>query len=228
MPRMDSAVASEAESWALVRRQRELASLYATAKSLTALGELDEVLRSIVRNAHDLIGTDFTYLSLVGADGRLSARASEGTISASFLAASVPADIGLGGKVLASRSPHWVRDYFATTLIDHDPNFDRLAATEALVEHLGVPLVIRGEAVGALFAADRSARSFQADEIALLNAFADHAAVALDNARLYEASRTALQELQVAYRKSERAQAIHEALTGAVLRDVARGPAAQH
>jgi hypothetical protein len=66
----------EAESRALVRRQRELASLYATAKSLTALGELDEVLQSIVHHAHDLVGTDFTYLSLVGADGKLSARAS--------------------------------------------------------------------------------------------------------------------------------------------------------
>jgi hypothetical protein len=208
----------------LVRRQRELASLYAIAKSLTALGELDEVLRSIVRHAHDLIGTDFTYLSLVGADGRLSARASEGTISASFLAASIPTDVGLGGKVLASRSPQWVRNYATTTRIDHDPNFDRLAETEALVALLGVPLVIRGEAVGALFAADRAERSFQADEIALLSAFADHAAVALDNARLYEARRTALQELRVAYRQieehmavMERAQAIHEALTGVVL-----------
>lgn len=214
----------EAESYSLVRRQRELASLYATAKSLTALGALDEVLRSIVHHAHELIGTDFTYLSLVGADGRLSARASEGTISASFLAAAIPADVGLGGKVLASRSPYWVRDYAASTLIDHDPNFDRLGAAEGLVALLGVPLVIRGEAVGALFAADRSERSFQADEIALLIAFADHAAVALDNARLYEASRTALQELQIAYRKieqhmavMERAQAIHEALTGVVL-----------
>jgi GAF domain-containing protein len=212
----------EAES--LARRQRELASLYATAKSLTALGELDEVLQSIVHHAHDLIGTDFTYLSLVGTDGKLSARASEGTISAAFLTASIPATVGLGGKVLASRSPHWVSDYAACTLIDHDPNFDRLAATETLVALLGVPLVIRGDAVGALFAADRSPRSFQAGEIALLSAFADHAAVALDNARLYEASRTALQELRVAYRKiedyvavMERAQAIHEALTGVVL-----------
>ncbi|MCR6489596.1 helix-turn-helix domain-containing protein [Amycolatopsis sp. OK19-0408] len=201
----------------LARRQRELASLYATVKSLTALGGLDEVLQSIVHHAHDLIGTDFTYLSLVGADGRLSARASDGTISAEFLAAAIPATVGLGGKVLASRSPHWVRDYASSTRIQHDPDFDRLVGTEDLVALLGVPLVIRGEAVGALFAAYRSERSFQADEIALLNAFADHAAVALDNARLYEASRTALQELQSAYRKIERAQAIHEALTGVVL-----------
>ncbi|MEU0793376.1 GAF domain-containing protein [Amycolatopsis sp. NPDC005961] len=209
------------------RRQRELASLYATVKSLTALGGLDEVLQSIVHHAHDLIGTDFTYLSLVGADGRLSARAAEGTVSPTFLAAAIPTRVGLGGKVLASRSPHWVRDYAASTLIEHDPDFDRLVTTEELVALLGVPLVIRGEAVGALFAADRSERSFQADEIALLNAFADHAAVALDNARLYEESRTALQELQVAYRKSERAQAIHEALTGAVLGGGTPGDVAQ-
>ncbi|MDQ7808771.1 GAF domain-containing protein [Amycolatopsis sp. A133] len=215
---------SEAEP----RRQRELASLYATVKSLTALGELDQVLQSIVHHAHDLIGTDFTYLSLVGADGRLSARASEGTISAEFLAAAIPATVGLGGKVLASKSPHWVRDYATSTLIQHDPNFDRLVVTEELVALLGVPLVIRGEAVGALFAADRSERSFQAEEIALLNAFADHAAVALDNARLYEASRTALRELRVAYRKIERAQAIHEALTGVVLGGGTPGDVAQH
>ncbi|WP_410590297.1 helix-turn-helix domain-containing protein [Amycolatopsis sp. lyj-23] len=210
------------------RRQRELASLYATVKSLTALGELDEVLQSIVHHAHDLIGTDFTYLSLVGPDGRLSARASEGTISAEFLAATIPATVGLGGKVLATKSPHWVRDYATSTLIQHDPNFDRLVVTEDLVALLGVPLVIRGEAVGALFAADRSARSFQAEEIALLNAFADHAAVALDNARLYEASRTALRELRVAYGKIERAQAIHEALTGVVLGGGTPGDVAQH
>ncbi|MEV4318142.1 GAF domain-containing protein [Actinocrispum sp. NPDC049592] len=236
--RMDGTAAGdsdgEADSRALVRRQRELASLYATAKSLTALGELDEVLQSIVQHAHDLIGTDFTYLSLVGPDGKLSARASEGTISPSFLTACIPANVGLGGKVLASRSPHWVRNYAASTVIEHDPNFDRLVVTEALVALLGVPLVIRGEVVGALFAADRSERSFQADEIALLSAFADHAAVALDNAHLYEASQTALQELRVAYRKIEdhvavveRAQAIHEALTGVVLRGGTPGDVAQ-
>jgi hypothetical protein len=223
----DGTVTGEVTAGPLVRRQRELASLYATVKSLTALGELDDVLQSIVHHAHDLIGTDFTYLSLVGADGRLSARASEGTISAAFLAAEIPADVGLGGKVLASRSPHWVSDYATSTLIRHDPDFDRLVTTEDLVALLGVPLVIRGEAVGALFAADRSERSFQADEIALLNAFADHAAVALDNARLYEASRTALRELRVAYRKSERAQAIHEALTGVVLGGGTPGDVAQ-
>ncbi|MFD9699762.1 helix-turn-helix domain-containing protein [Lentzea sp. NPDC059081] len=206
----------EPDSHALVRRQRELASLYATAKSLTALGELDDVLQSIVRHAHDLMGTDFTYLSLV-ADGRLSAKAAEGTISGAFLSATIPAGVGLGGKVLATRRPQWVSNYAASTLIDHDAGFDRLVVTEDLVALLGVPLVIRDEVVGALFAADRSERSFHPGEIALLSAFADHAAVALDNARLYEESRTALRELREHVAVVERAQAIHETLTGVVL-----------
>ncbi|MET9227596.1 GAF domain-containing protein [Lentzea sp. NPDC003310] len=204
------------ESHELVRRQRELASLYATAKSLTALGELDDVLQSVVRHAHDLMGTDFTYLSLV-ADGRLSARAAEGTISAAFLSATIPSGVGLGGKVLATRRPQWVPNYAASTLIDHDADFDRLVGTEDLVALLGVPLVIRDEVVGALFAAYRSERSFHAGEIALLSAFADHAAVALDNARLYEESRKALRDLREHVAVVERAQAIHETLTGVVL-----------
>ncbi|HVU91994.1 MAG TPA: GAF domain-containing protein, partial [Jatrophihabitans sp.] len=161
------------------RRERELASLYATARSLTALGELDDVLQSIVRHAHELIGTDFTYLSLLGPDDELSIRASEGTISAAFRAARIPRGTGLGGKVIETRTPVWVSNYLAAADVKHDRNFDGLVDPEGMVALLGVPLLVRGEAIGALFAADRSERTFETDEIALLCAFADHAAVAL-------------------------------------------------
>ena len=78
-------------------RERELASLYATARSLTALGDVDDVLDSIVRHAHDLIGTDFTYLSLLDDAGVLRITASEGTISAGFRSAHITPGTGLGG-----------------------------------------------------------------------------------------------------------------------------------
>lgn len=217
-----------------LRRKRELSSLYATARSLTALGELDDVLRSIVRHAHGLIGTDFTYLSLLGPDHALSVRASEGTISADFLAAGIPPGTGLGGQVIERRKPIWVSNYLVANELNHDHDFDGLVAREGMVALLGVPLLVRDEAVGALFAADRSERSFSSEEIALFSAFADHAAIALNNARLYDRSRTALEELQAAYRVIEehvavieRSQAVHEALTDVVLtgggpKDVAR------
>ncbi|MEU6394399.1 GAF domain-containing protein [Streptomyces sp. NPDC046939] len=205
-------------------RERELASLYATARSLTALGAVEDVLGSIVRHAHDLIGTDFTYLSLLSDDGTLRITASEGTISAAFRSAHIPPRTGLGGKVIESRAAHWVGDYFGDKNLRHDPGFDAVVDNEGLVALLGVPLLVRDRVIGALFAAHRSARRFRTDEIALLSAFADHAAVALDNARLYEESRNALAELRSAYRTIEdqmelmrRAQSVHEVLTGVVL-----------
>ncbi|MGJ9421321.1 helix-turn-helix domain-containing protein [Aeromicrobium sp. CF3.5] len=205
-------------------RERELASLYATARSLTALGDVDDVLGSIVRHAFDLIGTGITYLSLLDPDGSLAITASQGTISARFRAARIGPGTGLGGKVIVTRTAHWVEDYASATELTHDPSFDDLLSDEGMAALLGVPLLVRGEVLGVLFAADRSKRRFRTDEIALLTAFADHAAVALDNARLYERSRDSLDRLREAYgtieaqvAQMERAQAVHEALTGAVL-----------
>jgi sugar diacid utilization regulator len=208
-----------------IRRERELSSLYATARSLTALGEVDAVLDSIVRHAHELIGTDFTYLSLVRPDGGLSLKASAGTISSTFSTASVPSGTGVGGRVIATGAPAWVSNYLETRDVPHDRSFDDLVLPEGMVALLGVPLLVGQEVIGVLFAADRTERPFEHDEVALLRAFADHAAVALNNARLYDETRSALKRLQAAYETienqvavMERAQSVHESLTRVVLK----------
>ncbi|MEU6814355.1 GAF domain-containing protein [Streptomyces sp. NPDC046860] len=217
-----------------LRRERELSSLYATARSLTALGEVDEVLPSIVRKARELIGSDFVYLSLLGTDGALTLGAAAGTISPEFSSARMPAGAGLGGWVIETRAPVWVSDYRAADSFPRHPGFDRLVSSEGLVALLGVPLLAGDRVIGVLFAADRTERPFEKDEVALLSAFADHAAIALDNARLYDESRAALQRLQAAYRviedqiaTMERAAAAHEALTRVVLTGGGPGDIAQ-
>jgi hypothetical protein len=77
---------------------------------------------------------------------------------------------------------------------------------------------------GVLYAADRVERAFSPDEVALLSAFADHASVALENARLYEESRSALKRLRDAYEiieaqvaETEHGAQVHEELTKVVL-----------
>lgn len=199
------------------RRERELSSLYATARSLTALGELDAVLDSIVHEAHELIGTDFTYLSLLGGNGELMLKASEGTISSTFNQARVPSGTGVGGRVIATGAPAWVSNYLKAGDVPHDRTFDGLVIPEGMVALLGVPLLVGEEVIGVLFAADRTERPFEPDEVALFSAFADHAAIALNNARLYDESRAALKQLQTALAMMERAQAVHESLTRVVL-----------
>jgi PucR C-terminal helix-turn-helix domain/GAF domain len=198
------------------RREHVLASLYATARSLTALGELDSVLSSIVKHAHELMGVELTYLSTVEG-GELRLRAVEGAVSPRFRSARVRATIGIGGKVIQSRAPFWVRNYLEATDIEHAPAFDDLVVDEGLVALLGVPLLAQDRVHGVLYVADRVERPYSPDEVALLSAFADHASVALENARLYTESRTALAELQQAYVTIERSVQLHEALTRVVL-----------
>jgi sugar diacid utilization regulator len=199
------------------RRERELSSLYATARSLTALGEVDMVLASIVRHAHELMGTDVTYLSVFDPHSELTLRAVEGSLSPAFRSAHVPADTGVGGRVVQTQAAFWVGNYLTDTTLVHDPDFDRILVDEGIVALLGVPLRDGPRVFGILFAADRIERRFHIDEVALLSAFADHAAVALQNARLYQESRQALADLRQAYSTIERSGQVHEALTQAVL-----------
>lgn len=200
-----------------IRRERELSSLYATARSLTALGELDAVLESIVHQAHELIGTDFTYLSLLDTDGELTLKASEGTISSAFNHARVPSGTGVGGLVIATGAPAWVSNYLKAGDVPHDRTFDGLVVPEGMVALLGVPLLVGDKVIGVLFAADRTERPFEPDEVALFSAFADHAAIALNNARLYDESRAAYRTIERQVAMMERAQAVHESLARVVL-----------
>ena len=200
------------------RRERELASLYATARALTALGEVDTVLTSIVRHAHELIGTDVTYLSVFDdPQSELTLRAVEGSLSPEFRTAHVPGNTGVGGRVVETQSAFWVSNYLTDRTLMHDPGFDAVLRAEGIVALLGVPLRDGTRVFGILYAADRVERPFDIDEVALLSAFADHAAVALQNARLYEESTRALADLRDAYATIERSAAVHEALTRVVL-----------
>jgi PAS domain S-box-containing protein len=68
------------------------------------------------------------------------------------------------------------------------------------VERLGaavaVPLVSNGEVLGALVLADQPGRDFSEEEVSLLGAFADQAALAIRNARLYDEVRRTRDFLQ--------------------------------
>ena len=202
-----------------------LEALYATVRSLAALQDVDEVLRTIVRNANDLVETDVTHLSLVDREtGQLFVRAVEGDVSPAFRSARISTDIGVAGRVIATGRPFAVTNYRAAREINHDPNFDAIMRYEGLAALVGVPLTVGDEVIGVLHGSQRRARPFHREEVALLSAFADHAAVALDNARLYDQKARALSELSGAYdtieanvEALERAAVVHDAMTALVL-----------
>ncbi|MDX3193303.1 helix-turn-helix domain-containing protein [Streptomyces sp. MN03-5084-2B] len=201
------------------RREAQLTALFETASELAALSDPDTVLRSIVRRARALLGVDVSYLSLNNeAEGKTYIRVSDGSVSAEFQQIVLGMGEGLGGLVAQTARPYATSDYFNDDRFKHTRHIDSGVEDEGLTAILGVPLAIGPKVLGVLFASDRAAREFSADEVALLSSLADHAAIALDSANLLDQTRRAVAELNEANATMERAEDAHDRLTDLVLR----------
>ncbi|MFJ3903047.1 helix-turn-helix domain-containing protein [Streptomyces sp. NPDC090025] len=208
------------------RREAELSALFETAHDLAGLRDLDDVLRAIVQRARSLLGTEVAYLSLNDpAAGDTYMRVTEGSVSAKFQQLRLGMGEGLGGLVAQTARPYVTDDYMKDSRFQHTRTIDTAVGDEGLTAILGVPLTLGSQVIGVLFAADRRARVFEREQVALLGSFAAHAAVAIDTAHLLAETRTALAELERAndiIREHsgviERASEVHDRLTELVLR----------
>ncbi|MEV6971463.1 helix-turn-helix domain-containing protein [Hamadaea sp. NPDC051192] len=208
------------------RRELELSGLYDTASDLAGLRDLDSVLSAIVHRSRNLLGTDIAYLTLNDPDhGDTYMRVTDGSISARFQRLRLPLGGGLGGLVAQTGTPYATADYAQDTRFQHLGEVDAGVGEEGLVAILGVPLRLGAQVIGVLYAANRSARPFAREEVALLVSLAAHAAVAIDTARLLTETQAALTELSAANEvirahseSVERAAAAHDRMTSLVVR----------
>ncbi|MER6127905.1 GAF domain-containing protein, partial [Streptomyces sp. NPDC001795] len=208
------------------RREAELSALFETAHDLAGLRDLDAVLQAIVQRARSLLSTDVAYLTLNDeAAGDTYMRVTEGSVAARFQQLRLGMGEGLGGLVAQTARPYVTPDYFEDDRFQHTRTIDSGVRDEGLVAILGVPLMIGPQAIGVLFAADRRARVFEREEIALLGSFAALAAAAIDTANLLTETRSALDRLaranEIIRDRSaviERASDVHDRLAELVLR----------
>jgi GAF domain-containing protein/CheY-like chemotaxis protein len=166
------------------RRRREAEVLAEVAGSINASLDLAAVLEGVSTGARELCGTDLARILLrePGGDTAVT-RAGVGVRAPSTERLRIESGKGLGGTVLATGKPLRTADY-AT-----DPRFDKtyldLVAAEGVVATMAVPIVMDGEVEGLLFVDHRTPRAFGDADEAVLTRLADHAAVAIRNARLY-------------------------------------------
>ncbi|MEU9364219.1 GAF domain-containing protein [Streptomyces avermitilis] len=208
------------------RREAELSALFETAHDLAGLRDLDAVLQAIVQRARSLLGTDIAYLTLHDeAEGDTYMRVTEGSVAARFQQLRLGMGEGLGGLVAQTARPYVTPDYFNDERFQHTRTIDGGVRDEGLVAILGVPLMIGPQVIGVLFAADRRARVFEREQIALLGSFAALAAAAIDTANLLTETRSALDRLARAHEiirdrsgVIERASDVHDRLAELVLR----------
>ena len=200
------------------QREAELSALYETANDLTAIRDVDAILAAIVRRARQLLQADMTYLSLNDEDeGASYMRVTDGALTPEFRRLRLPLGTGLLGLVAQTGAPYFTEDYQADPRFLHREYIDEAVAGEEIRAILGVPLTVEGTVIGALLAVHRSVRPFPPGEVSLLMSFAAHAAIALENARLFERIDQANRQVRAHSEAVEVAAGAHDRLTDVVL-----------
>lgn len=133
----------------------------------------------------------------------------------------MPAFMGASGLAMRERSVVWSRDVAADPRLDIPEWLRERIVVEGHRSALAAPLISRGEMLGALTLASSSERAFTEPELHLLAGFADAAALALQNARLYEDARRRRREAEVVAELAGRISASLD--LGAVLQAVVEG-----
>ncbi|WP_338890659.1 helix-turn-helix domain-containing protein [Rhodococcus sovatensis] len=217
--------ATREELTRLRRREHELGTLFASARDLAEVRDIDGLLERLVSRAHDMMGSDVTYLSEFDSETRtLHVRKTIGSVTPQFRNLRVPAGMGLASRVADSRSAHWVQRYSDYDEGTHDTDIDDAVSREGIVSILGVPMLSDGRVLGVLFSATRQEHVFAPEQIAMLSALADHASIVLQTANTLtqlraseEEARTALRTLTDHVAVRDRSNTVHQELVQAVL-----------
>ena len=173
--------------------------------ALTGGPSLESVLERLVHAARHLVGARYAALGIPDEDGTgfdrfITAGMSEQQIEE---IGPLPRTHGLLAAMLTDPNPYRTHDIRA------DPRFEWWpAAHPRMKSFLGVPLVYKGDVVGAFYLTDKDGGFDQRDED-LMRVLAAHAAVVVENARLFDASR----ERSIAEERDRLARELHDALT---------------
>ena len=160
--------------------------LFSAVVAVAAGLELGATLRRIVRAAADLVDAEYGALGVLGPQGTVSEFVHVG-IDAEIAAriGPLPAGRGILGLLIEHPSPIRIED-----LMQHPAAAGFPEGHPVMRSFLGVPVRVRGEVFGNLYLTEkRDGRGFTVDDERTVMALAAAAAVAIENARLYESSR---------------------------------------
>ncbi len=172
-------------------RLAEVSTLYTLSTQITGSLSLSRVLESIVTILKVTIDCRACCIFLVDAETEaLRLEASSGLPEERGVSAQLRTDQGIGGRVFKERRSIYIPDVRSTPDVGYfDPKANSL---------LVVPLIVRNQVIGLLALDDTRANAFR-DEIRLLTIVAAQAAVAIENAQLYESLQGSYHDLEKAY-----------------------------
>jgi GAF domain-containing protein len=173
-------------------RLEQLQNLVRTSVLITSTLELDRVLEQVMDTVIDLTGAERAYLMLRDTKtGELTPRTARNWDRESIAEGDVMISKSVINMAIEKQEP----------VISTNAQLDnRFGSAESVLSYalrsvLCIPLIMRGTTVGVLYADNRMARNiFIESRIPLLAAFGTQAAVAIENARLFERAKADLEK----------------------------------
>ncbi|MGY5132663.1 GAF domain-containing sensor histidine kinase [Streptomyces nigrescens] len=172
--------------------------------------EVRDVLKTIVASARELLDAEYAALGVPDDHGGFAQFVVDGVSAEQWKAIGpLPRQHGILAAMLHNATPERLAD------VREDPRFGGWpAAHPDMSDFLGLPVADGDEILGALFLANKRCPKpaggcgFTEEDERLLGILAQHAAIALTNARLYERSR----ELTIAGERARLAHELHDAV----------------
>src|SRR5262249_44853028 len=109
---------------------------------------------------------------------------------------------GLAGRAATDRLPMWTRDGLDDPRLFSSESLRELLRAEGFQSSIAVPLLLRGQAIGAILLGDPLEHAMSRGGIPLLSSFADRAALAIERTALYERAAARAEKLAVLARVS--------------------------
>jgi PAS domain S-box-containing protein len=193
---------------ALRLRMEQLSALGQAAQAVTASLELNQVLTEIVSSASKVVGADYTSVVLVDEAGHMS-QSAENLPGVPSLMPSLEhriRDEGFTSWIVRSHRAVVIDEIGEDGTVSPDPGEGAPRTANPYLVEAGIrsfaslPLIVKGRLLGVLYVHSLRPRAFH-DQLPLLSTFANYAAIALENARLY----TAVQKELAARKEAEEA-----------------------
>jgi signal transduction histidine kinase len=162
------------------------------ARAISSILGIEEVLQLIVDRVRDLVHASYAALGIVGTDGRIERFITAGIDPHDRLAiGALPSGRGLLGLIIREG-----RSYRIPSIADHPDSSGFPPNHPPMTSFLGVPVPAHGMSIGNLYLTDkRGEAEFSLSDMRLVELFARHAGIAIDNARLHaQAGRLAVAE----------------------------------
>jgi signal transduction histidine kinase len=191
-----------------VPEAERLAALEAATRAIAGELDIERVLQLIVDRVRELIGATHAALGIADARGRMERFITSGiTPQARADIGAAPEGHGLIGLII--REARTVR---TNDIASHPASFGFPPNHPVMRSFLGVPVLVKGRSVGNLYLTDKVGGEFTADDERLLEMFAVHAGIAIDNARLHDQ----VQRLAIVEERERIGKDLHDGIIQAI------------